>query len=38
MYYLAVQRYEKRDEKLDSRAAKKGLKKLVISNFMKILE
>jgi hypothetical protein len=32
------QRYEKRDKKLDSRAAKKGAKKLVSSNFVKILE
>jgi hypothetical protein len=31
-------RYEKRDEKLDSRAAEKGTKKLVISDFEKILE
>ncbi len=29
--------YEKRDEKLDSCAAKKGTKKLVSSNFAKIL-
>jgi hypothetical protein len=32
------QRYEKRDEKLDSCAAKKGIKKLVSSNFTRILE
>jgi hypothetical protein len=38
MYYLVVQKYEKRDEKLDSHAAKKGSKKLVISDFAKILE
>ncbi len=30
--------YKKRDEKLDSRAAKKGAKKLVSSNSAKILE
>jgi hypothetical protein len=35
MYYLAVQRYKKRDEKLDSRAAEKGSKKLVIRDFAK---
>jgi hypothetical protein len=35
---LECQRYEKRDEKLDFCAAKKGAKKLVSSNFAKILE
>ncbi len=30
--------YKKRDEKLDSRAAEKGAKKLVSSDFAKILE
>jgi hypothetical protein len=30
--------YKKRDEKSDSRAAEKGAKKLVSSNFAKILE
>jgi hypothetical protein len=32
------QRYEKRDKKSDSHAAEKGTKKLVSSNFAKILE
>ena len=32
------QGYEKRDEKSDSRAAEKGAKKLVSSDFSKILE
>jgi hypothetical protein len=35
---LESQMYEKRDKKLDSRAAKKGTKKIVSSNFAKILE
>jgi hypothetical protein len=35
---LECQWYKKRDEKLDSRAAEKGAKKLVISDFVKILE
>ncbi len=35
---LECQWYEKRDENLDSRAAKKGTKKLVSSDFAKILE
>ncbi len=35
---LECQWYEKRDEKSDSRAAKKGVKKLVSSYFAKILE
>ncbi len=35
---LLCQRYEKRDEKLDSRAADKGTKKLVSSDLAKILE
>jgi hypothetical protein len=35
---LECQWYKKRDEKLDSRAAKKGPKKLVSSDFAKILE
>jgi hypothetical protein len=30
--------YEKRDEKSDSHAAKKGMKKIVSSDFAKILE
>jgi hypothetical protein len=30
--------YDKRDKKLDSRAAEKGVKKLVSSDFAKILE
>jgi hypothetical protein len=30
--------YEKRDKKLDSRAAEKGMKKLVSRDFAKILE
>jgi hypothetical protein len=34
---LECQWYKKRDEKLDSRAAKKGAKKLVSSDFAKIL-
>jgi hypothetical protein len=34
---LECQRYEKRDKKLNSHAAKKGEKKLVISNFAKTL-
>jgi hypothetical protein len=32
------QRYEKRDKKPDSHAAKKGVKKQVSSNFAKVLE
>ncbi len=35
---MESQRYKKWDEKLDSRAAKKGVKKLVISDCAKILE
>ncbi len=35
---LECQWYEKRDEKPDSHAAEKGAKKLVSSNFVKILE
>jgi hypothetical protein len=35
---LECQWYEKWDEKLDSRAAEKGAKKLVSSDFAKILE
>jgi hypothetical protein len=35
---LECQGYKKRDKKLDSRAAKKGAKKFVSSNFAKILE
>jgi hypothetical protein len=35
---LECQGYEKQDEKSDSRAAKKGAKKLVSSDFAKILE
>jgi hypothetical protein len=35
---LECQGYEKRDKKSDSRVAKKGTKKLVSSNFAKILE
>ncbi len=35
---LECQGYEKWDEKLDSRAAEKGAKKLVSSDFVKILE
>jgi hypothetical protein len=35
---LECQGYEKWDEKLDSCAAEKGVKKLVSSNFAKILE
>jgi hypothetical protein len=35
---LECQGCKKRDEKLDSRAAEKGAKKLVSSNFVKILE
>jgi hypothetical protein len=35
---LECQWYKKRDKKLDSRAAEKGAKKLVSSNFAKILE
>ncbi len=35
---LECQGYKKRDEKSDSRAAKKGANKLVSSNFAKILE
>jgi hypothetical protein len=35
---LECQWYKKRDDKLDSHAAKKGGKKLVTSNFAKILE
>ncbi len=35
---LECQWYEKRDKKLDSRAAEKGTKRLVSSNFAKILE
>jgi hypothetical protein len=38
MYYFGVQRYKKQDEKFDSRAAEKGKKKLVSSDFAKILE
>ncbi len=34
---LECQRYKKRDEKLDSHAAKKSMKKLVSSNFAKTL-
>ncbi len=37
-WYLENQWYKKRDEKLDSRAAKKGAKKLVSSNCAKILK
>jgi hypothetical protein len=37
-WYLENQRYKKRDKKLDSRAAKKGTKKLVSSVCAKILE
>jgi hypothetical protein len=33
-----AKRYEKQDEKLDSCAAKKGVKKLVSSNFSKLLK
>ena len=35
--YSEYQRYKKRDEKLDSRIAKKGTKKLESDNFAKIL-
>jgi hypothetical protein len=35
---LECQRYKKRDKKSDSCAAKKGAKKLVSSDFAKILE
>jgi hypothetical protein len=35
---LECQGYEKRDKKWDSRAAEKGVKKLVSSDFAKILE
>jgi hypothetical protein len=35
---LECQWYEKRDEKSDSRAAEKGAKKLLSSDFAKILE
>ncbi len=35
---MECQGYEKRDEKSDSRAAEKGTKKLVSSDFAKILE
>jgi hypothetical protein len=35
---LECQWHEKQDKKLDSRAAEKGAKKLVSSNFAKILE
>ncbi len=35
---LECQWYEKRDKKLDSRAAKKGAKELVSNRFAKILE
>ncbi len=38
MRYSEKQRYKKRDEKLDSRGAKKGAKKLVSSDCKKILE
>jgi hypothetical protein len=34
---LECQRYEKQDKKIDSHAAKKGAKKLVNSDFAKIL-
>ncbi len=37
-WYLENQRYKKQDEKLDSRAAKKGAMKLVSSDCAKILE
>jgi hypothetical protein len=38
MYLIGVPWYEKQDEKPDSHAAEKGTKKLVSSNFAKILK